>query len=390
MSKPNRTRPPEGVEERHKGACRLRQGGRCNCAPSYRGKVTGPDGRRVHGPWGPSSAAAKNWRTDQLAAINQGFYVAPSEVTLRCAAEAFIAGARAGHVLSRKGRPYRPSVVRDYESGLRRHVLPVLGDRRLTDVRRGDLQRVVDQLVVSDLAGSTIRNALDPVRRIFDRALKRDQVLVNPTVGLDVPRATGKREHIAAPGEAAELIAALPEPDQGVWATALYAGLRMGELRALRWSDVDLEAGVLHVRRTWDDVEGEQCGGKTDAARRDVTIIPELRPVLLMHKLATGRREDDLVFGRTATDAPTRSTIRSRANRAWKAAELTAITPHECRHTFASMMLAAGVDRGEVMRQMGHAGSAVLDRYTHGIDGSVAEAGRRLQAYIDGATRAAG
>ena len=47
------------------------------------------------------------------------------------------------------------------------------------------------------------------------------------------------------------------------------------------------------------------------------------------------------------------------------------------------MMLAAGVERGEVMRQMGHAGTAVLDRYTHGIDGSVAEAGRRLQSYID-------
>jgi integrase len=85
------------------------------------------------------------------------------------------------------------------------------------------------------------------------------------------------------------------------------------------------------------------------------------------------------VFGRTATDAPTRSTIRSRANRAWKAAELAAIT-HEYRQTFASMMVAAGMDRGEVMRQMGHAGSAILDRYTHGIDGSVAEAGRRLQA----------
>lgn len=390
MSKSNRSRPPEGVEVRHKGACRSRQGGRCNCERSYRGKVTAPGGRRVHGAWGPSLAAARHWRTDQLAAINQGLYVEPSDVTLRAAAEEFIEGARAGHVLNRKGQPYRPSVVRDYGSDLRRHVLPELGDRRLTDVRRGDVQRLVDRLVVSGLAGSTIRNALDPVRRIFDRALKRDQVLINPTVGLDVPRATGKRERIASPDEAAQLIAALPEPDQALWGSALYAGLRMGELRALRWSDVDLDAGVLHVRRSWDDVEGEQDGGKTHASRRDVIIIGELRLVLLAHKLATGRRGDDLVFGRTASEAPIRSTIRMRANRAWKAAELTAITPHECRHTFASMMIAAGVDRGEVMRQMGHAGSAVLDRYTHGIDGSLREAGRRLEAYIDSSRKATG
>jgi integrase len=101
------------------------------------------------------------------------------------------------------------------------------------------------------------------------------------------------------------------------------------------------------------------------------------------HKLATGRGGNDLVFGRTADAAMVRTTIRSRARRAWKTAGLAPVTPHECRHTFASMMLAARVDRGEVMRQMGHAGTAVLDRYTHGIDGSVAEATRRLQTYLD-------
>ena len=114
-----------------------------------------------------------------------------------------------------------------------------------------------------------------------------------------------------------------------------------------------------------------------------MAIIPALRPHLVEHKLATGRGGDDLVFGKTADTAMIRTTIRSRARRAWKAAKLAPITTHECRHTFASMMLAAGVDPGEVMRQMGHAGNAVLDRYTHGIDGSVAEAGRRLQSYID-------
>jgi integrase len=244
----------------------------------------------------------------------------------------------------------------------------------------------VDDLTKRDLKPSTVRNAIDPLRRIFDRAVKRDLIPYSPCQHLDMPHGTGKREHVATPAEANALVQALPPSERALWAAAFFAGLRMGELRALRWSDVDLAENVLRVCRSWDDDEGEQDSAKTVAGTRTVGIVPALRPHLVAHKLATGRGGNDLVFGRTADRAMIRTTIRSRARRAWKAAKLVPITPHECRHTFASMMLAAGVDRGEVMRQMGHAGTAVLDRYTHGIDDSVAEAARRFQTYLDAHT----
>jgi integrase len=373
---------PEGIEEYHQKACRSHNGGRCNCHPSYRAKVSGPNGR-INSPRFPSLAAAKNWKADTLSEINRGAYIEPTTITVREAAGEFIKGARDGHVLSRKGRPYKPSVVRDYEGDLRRHVLPALGDRRLSDVRRGHVQELVDELVARDLSGSTIRNALDPLRRIFDRAVKRDLIPYSPCQYLEVPRGTGKRARVASPDEAAALIAALPETERALWATAFYAGLRMGELRALRWSDMDLEAEVIHVARGWDDVEGEQEDGKTANATRDVALIPELRPILVAHKLATGRRGYDLVFGRTADEAADRATIRRRARAAWKVAALAPITPHECRHTFGSMLAAAGVDVGERQRQMGHGSSAMMDRYTHGIDGSVTAAGKQLQTWLD-------
>jgi integrase len=66
----------------------------------------------------------------------------------------------------------------------------------------------------------------------------------------------GKRERIASPIEAAALIAAVPEKDQAVWATAFYAGLRRGELQALRDEDVDLAAGVIRVERSWEPYGG--------------------------------------------------------------------------------------------------------------------------------------
>lgn len=383
MSTRNRTRTPEGVEVAHRKSCRSRAGGRCDCQPSWRAKVTGPDGKRVSSPRFTSLAAARNWRTDRLAEINAGRYVEPTTRTVEQAAKDFIAGARAGHVLNRNGEPYRPSVVRGYERDVARHVLPLLGARRLSDVRRGDVQRLVDGLVAQGLSGSTVRNALDPLRCIYGRAVKRDEVPFSPCERLEVPRATGRRERTASPAEAKRLLAGLPPEDRALWATAFYAGLRMGEIRALRWDDVDLEAGLIRVARSWDDAEGEQQGGKSHAATRTVSLIGELRPYLLAHRLATGRRGDELVFGRTSTEAPIRSTIRSRARRAWDAAGLRSIAPHECRHTYGSMLAAAGIDVGERQRQMGHASSAMMDRYTHGLDGSVAAAGQQLQAWLD-------
>lgn len=357
---------------------------------SFRGHVwSARDSKRIRGPWVPTISAARNWRVDAQAAIRKGEMRAPVPTTLREAADEFIAGARDGRILNRKGAPYRPSVLRDYEGDLRRHVLPTLGDRRLGDIRRADVQDLVESLVAAGLAPSTVRNALDPLRRIFDRAVKRDTIPFSPCQHLEVPRGTGRREGIDSPATANALIAALPESEQALWSVLFYAGLRMGEARALRWSDVDLQRRVIHVRRTWDDVEGEQDGGKTAAARRTVTMLDEVRVPLMAHRLATGRRDDDLVFGRTADQAEDRGTIRRRARKAWKAAGLEPVTPHQCRHVFASILAASGIDADERQRQMGHVSDAMMRHYSHGFEDSVADTGRRVQAWLEDQRRKA-
>jgi integrase len=124
----------------------------------------------------------------------------------------------------------------------------------------------------------------------------------------------------------------------------MYAGLRRGELRALRVSDVDVASGVIRVERGWDDTEGE-IDLKTSAGRRKVPIPLRLRDRLVEHKLATGRDGGELLFGRTGSDPFNGKNLQDRADGAWAEAGLERITPHECRHTFASLMIAAGVKR---------------------------------------------
>lgn len=94
-----------------------------------------------------------------------------------------------------------------------------------------------------------------PLRAIYRRAMARAEVAVNPTSGLQLPTPRGRRDRIASPEEAARLLAALSQRDRSLWATALYAGLRRGELMALRFQDIDLAGGVIRVERAWDPKE---------------------------------------------------------------------------------------------------------------------------------------
>jgi integrase len=246
---------------------------------------------------------------------------------------------------------------------------------------RRDVQRLVDQLRADGLKPSTVHNKLDPLRVMFRRALEDDTLTVDPTDGLRLPAVRGKRERVASPASAEALVAAAPERDRALWACAFYAGLRRGELRALRWEHVDFDAGVIRVERGWDDVEGDQ-EVKTDAGRRILPLAGMLRRELAAHKLRTGRAEG-LVFGRSPTLPFTPSTVRRRALDAWKAAGLEPMTPHEARHTFASYLIATGMNPKQVQTYVGHTDiRTTFNRYGHLMPGDVEGARGRLDALL--------
>ena len=252
-------------------------------------------------PTFPTLAAAKAWHSEAGHELRRGRLRAPVPTTVREAAEEWLAGASTGVVRDRSGHAYKPSTLRGYEQALRDRILPALGGYRLSELRRTDVQALVDRLAGEGLAAATIRNALDPLRAMYRRATSREVVATNPTTNLELPAARGRRERIATPPEAAALLAALPPAERALWATALYAGLRRGELTALRWADVDLGRSEIRVERSWDPKQGP-IEPKSEKGIRKVPLLAVLRDHLDQHKLATGRDGSDLVFGRTARD----------------------------------------------------------------------------------------
>lgn len=392
-----KTRYP-GIAKIHARGCGW-QGARCTCTPRFKAEVYSTrEGKKIRKNF-DSLGAARTWRQDAAGAVRQGRMRAPTTTTLREAAEALIAGMRDGSVLDRSGKPYKPSTTRGYERVLRLRVLPALGHVRLSSLERRDVQHLADRWRADGLSASTVQNSLNPLQVIGRRAIRDGDLAIDPTDGLELPTARGRRERVASRDEAAALIAALPQDDRALWATAFHAGLRRGELRALRWADVDFEARVIRVERGWDDDEGEQ-EGKSRAARRAVPILDALRPHLAAHKLRTGRGGDDLVFGRKASEPFIPSTVRRRALDGWKAANdraadgaerLEPIALHEARHTCASTFIAAGANPKVIQTVMGHASiQMTFDVYGHLMRDGLDDAARMVNDYLARASTEAG
>lgn len=373
-----------GIRVRHSRSCgqTLSVTNRCSCKPSYEAQVWSPrDGKAIRKTFHTLSAA-RGWRADAQSAIRKGVLRAPTSQTLRDAAQAWVAGAKDGSIRNRSGDPYKPSAVRGYEQALELRILPELGNARLAAIGRSDLQDFADQLVAKGLNPSTVKNALMPLRAIYRRAVARGELAANPTTGLELPAVRGRRDRVASAAEASSLILALLPEDQALWATAFYGGLRRGELMALKWEYVHLSDGVMEVVASYDPRAKMIVLPKSKAGTRRVPIPRALREFLVVHRLRSGRSEG-FVFGRTGSDPFDYNATVSRANRAWRAAELAPIGLHEARHTFASLMIAAGVNAKALAVYMGHSSVMVtLDRYGHLMPGNEGEAASLLETYL--------
>jgi integrase len=155
---------------------------------------------------------------------------------------------------------------------------------------------------------------------------------------------------------------------------------------------------VIRVERAYDPKERTFVEPKSKKGRRSVPIPSVLRGFLLEHQMRQGRR-DGLVFGRDANSPFTSSNVWRRAHTAWSRMNaerqendlepIAPITLHEARHTFASLMIAAGVNAKALSTYMGHSSITITyDRYGHLMPGNEEEAAGLLDAYLAGQARA--
>ncbi len=354
----------------------------------------------------PTLAEAEVWRSQHLANLHAGTLRTAGSQTVAEALDDLTARMRSGAARTRSGEPYKPSVIVTYASATEAHLRPAFGRLRLIDLRRENVQRFADDLAAKGLSGQTIRNVLMPLRVLCRLALRDGLLAVSPVEHLDLPASRGYREHVAAAEDVPRLLDGLnlqptgsrdakPRPlipsataavDRAAWALMFYAGLRLGEAQGLRWENVDLAAGELHVRQAWDDNTWQVVTPKSRAARRSVPIAPPLAAAL---EVLRAERADDpastyVLRNRNRGGRPiTQRVLRNRAAEAWRSQGIEGFGPHEARHTFGSMMAAAGVQAWDLAALMGHTDpNMTANRYRHIYADERREMGARFADYL--------
>lgn len=383
----------DGIQLRHTKRCAKTRNAssRCSCTPSYRVRVDVPaaGGRARVTKTFQSKVDAEAWRYDALREVRNGLRHDARPVKFREAADEFLDGIRTGTIRNRSGDRYKPSTVAGYEQAFKLRLTPDFGARDLATIKRGDLARAVERWQRSGLDASTIRNTINAARAMYRRAIEHEIVTTNPTAGLSLPAVTGKRDRIAPPDELAALLEALPRvSDRALCGLAGYAGLRLGEILGLRWGDVDLEARRIDVRRSWCHKSFTTVAPKSMAGTRRVPMSRALHRSLAAHELASARTGgEDLVFPGAKTGRPESfSGLYERLTRAWTNAELVPIHPHELRHTYATLMIAAGCNAKQLATWMGHSTIVItLDRYGHLFPGAERDGADMLDRFLSSA-----
>jgi integrase len=318
----------------------------------------------------------------------KGERVAPPNATLGDVADTWIAAQT----------NLRPNTVKIYTWAIEKHIKPRLGDRRIATVTTDDVSDLIAKLQAAGLKPWSIRAVMTPLSRILGHSTRRGTIGSNPVKRLErgerpSPKKTEMR--ILNRDEIGRLLASadatLYKP---LFSTAVFSGLRVGELLGLTWGDVDFDAGLLHVRKQLDDDTRTRVELKTEHAVRDVMLIPALGRTLREHRLASPFSSDvDLVFCSPVGKGLDRHNVSRRGlAAAVKKATLAEptrakITMHQLRHCFASLLVAQGLNVVFVSRQLGHASPAItLNVYAHLFDQAehATKASAQLEAAFGG------
>jgi integrase len=293
----------------------------------------------------------------------------------------------------------------NYGCVVRRHLIPALGALRLDRLAASHVDALILQKQQQRLSESTVRLIHTVLRRALDYAVRDGLIRRNVAAQVDRP-VVGRREAaVLSPADAQELLdAARGDRLFALYAVAIAAGLRRGEALALRWSDVDLEAGSLRVARTLSRHSGGLTftSPKSDRARRTVPLPEALVKELQAHRVRQAAErlqlrgswvDHDLVFpSHFGTPLDPRNALRNfgqlveRVNTTREATGREALPKsglHTLRHTCASLLLAQGVHPRVVMETLGHSGiSITMDTYSHVMPEQQREAAQRMQAAL--------
>lgn len=271
------------------------------------------------------------------------------------------------HCLAQMKTQFLPSTWIGYESINNKWVRPLWGERDLSSIARLDVHRLVFEEIPSTLSPNTRRNILKAIRKLFQMAVEDGMIDRNPCNGVTV-RVPEVEQKVLTRSEINILLVRAKEvehPFYPVWFFAIQTGMRSGEMIALKWSDIDLERGLISVSKQWSNKNGF-----TEPKSRRNRMVPISDDLSLFLK--------ELKLKAVSPDSFVLPRLRD-----WEHGEqakvlkgfceaigITEIKFHDLRATFITHMLSAGVSLVKVMTIVGHSELKTTNGYLRkaGVD----------------------
>jgi integrase len=289
----------------------------------------------------------------------------------------------------------RPWTYRGYDVHVRLHIKPVLGRLPLEALSPRHVQALLNQKLAEGLSPKTVRYIRGTFRTALKQATRWGLIARNPIDAVDGPKVERYEIRPFNPEEARQFLTAIRgDRLEALYSVALTIGLRQGEALGLRWQDVDLPMGYLHIKKQLQRINGEfhLVEPKTPRSRRSLALPASIVAALSEHKDrqrnehgAAGElwQESDLVFT-TDRGRPLDGTVVSHHfHRVLDRAGLPQRRFHDLRHSSATLLLVQGVSPRVVMDVLGHSQIALtMNTYTHVIPELRRQAADRMEDLI--------
>lgn len=291
----------------------------------------------------------------------------------------------------------RPWTYRGYSVHVHQHIVPTLGRIRLNKLTPQQVQAWMNERLAVGLAPKTVRYMKGTLQTALNQAMSWGLVIRNVASLVDAPRQTSTQGVVPLSMEEARNFLEVVRGDrlEALYAVALAVGLRQAEALGLTWDDVDLDHGILRVRRSLQRVDGKYVllDVKTRFSRRDIVLPMTVLERLRQHRrgqaqeqLAKGARWSNrlnLLFTTRRGEPLHGSVVTHLFQAKLEAAGLRRLRFHDLRHSCDSLLQAQGVPPRVVMDILGHTTMAMtMERYAKALPEAKQDAARRMDLLI--------